>query len=155
MNIVSSLSLLVQLGSLPALKAVSLFTHLCSSNTTDPGAGAAFFSVDGVPMGTLVKSLVTHFFVFNFHCRGVVSVCLLFVECVRLPPFCSLRSPLLAIMWCLLFWKYLLVWGLFLYVSTFSLLLSVAFVYSIRRFPHCKVAFLIKEGGKKVKLGQC
>ena len=96
MTIVSSLSLLVQLGSLPALKAVSLFTHLCSSNTTDPGAGAAFFSVDGVPMGTLVKSLVTHFFVFNFHCHGVVSVCLLFVECVRLPPFCSLRSPLLA-----------------------------------------------------------
>ena len=113
MTIVSSLRLLVQLGSLRALKAVSLLTHLCSSNTTDPGAGAAFFSVDGVPVGTLVKSLVTLFFVFNFHWHGVVSFCLLFVECVCLPPFCSLRPPLLAIMWCLLFWKYLLVCEVF------------------------------------------
>ena len=110
MTIVSSLNLLVQLGSLRALKAVSLLTHLCSSNTTDPGAAAAFFSVDGVPMGTLVKSLATLSFVFNFHWHGVVSVCLLFVDCVL---FCSLRSPLLAIMWCPLFWKYLLVCEVF------------------------------------------
>ena len=74
------------------------------------GAATAFFNVDGVPMGTLVKSLVTLFFVFNFHWHGVVSVCLLFVECVL---FCSLRSLSLALMWCLLFWKYLLVCEVF------------------------------------------
>ena len=61
MTLVSSLSLLVHLASLPALKAVSLFTYRCSSNASNHGAGAAFFDVNGVPMGTLVKSLVTLF----------------------------------------------------------------------------------------------
>ena len=86
--VVSSLSLLVHSGSLPVLKAVSLFTNRCSSNPSNPDAGDAFSSVNGVPISTLVKSLVPHFvFLFNFYrlllfcfvlfCFGFVSLLLL------------------------------------------------------------------------------
>lgn len=85
-TIISSLSLLVLLGSLSVLKAVSLFTYRCSSNASNPGAGV-FFSVNGVPMDTLVKSLVTSFvFLFNFYCVKLLLLFVVFCPSFLLPP---------------------------------------------------------------------
>ena len=85
-TIISSLSLLVLLGSLSVLKAVSLFTYRCSSNASNPGAGV-FFSVNGVPMDTLVKSLVTSFvFLFNFYRVKLLLLFVVFCPSFLLPP---------------------------------------------------------------------
>ena len=139
-SIVSSLSLLVHSGSLPVLKAVSLFTNRSSLNASNPGAGATFSSVNGVPIRTLVKSLVPHFvFLFNFYRLLMLLFCFV-LFCFCLPPFCCSWSLLLAVLWCLIFggiclsvcclFFYVFAWVcevFFLYVSTFSLLLSDGF----------------------------
>ena len=62
-----------------------------------------------MPVGTLVKSLVTLFvFLFKIFVGTKLLLLLLFLECVRLPFFWSLRSPLLAALWCFPFWRFLL-----------------------------------------------
>ena len=55
-------------GLIASIKSRLFFTNRCSSNASNPGAGAVFSSVNGVPIGTLVKSWVPHFvFLFNFY----------------------------------------------------------------------------------------
>ena len=97
-SIVSSLSLLVHSGSLPVLKAVSLFTNRSSLNASNPGAGATFSSVNGVPIRTLVKSLVPHFvFLFNFYRLLMLLFCFVFVSLPSAAPgrFCWLYCGVL------------------------------------------------------------
>ena len=125
--VVSSLSLLVHSGSLPVLKAVSLFTNRCSSNASNPDAGDAFSSVNGVPISTLVKSLVPHFvFLFNFY--------RLLLFCFVLFWFC-LPSSAAPGRFC---WLY---WGVFFFGG---ICLSVCCLFSFVFAWACEVFFLVR-----------